>query len=63
MQPKVHVTKKGQVKKSCPPGYKLFKGTCVKMGAMEIKRRREGARKARQNRGPRRPRRPPGAPS
>lgn len=61
MNPKVHVTKRGQVKKSCPPGYKLFKGTCVKMSAVEVKRRREGARRAAQKRGPCKPRRPPGA--
>lgn len=60
MNPKVRVTKRGEVKKSCPPGYKLHRGACVKMPPAEVKRRRESARRAAQKRAPRRPARPPG---
>lgn len=62
MQPKVRMTRKGEIVKSCPKGFKLWKGTCIKMPALEMQRRREGARKAQQNRGARKPRKPAGAP-
>ncbi|MCP4528547.1 MAG: hypothetical protein GY833_21930 [Aestuariibacter sp.] len=62
MDPMIKVSKRGEVKKSCPKGFKLFRGTCVKMSDIEMQRRREGARKAMQNRKPRKPRRPAGMP-
>ncbi|MDK1290150.1 hypothetical protein [Pseudoalteromonas umbrosa] len=62
MDPIIKVTKRGEVKKSCPKGYKLVKGSCVKMTNSEIQRRREGARKAMRNKKPPKPRRPAGMP-
>lgn len=54
MTPKVRVTKRGEVKKSCPRGFRLYRGACIKMPSAEVKRRRDSARRAAQKRSRRR---------